>query len=463
MWSRWRPRSLRGRLLIYLMLPLLILATGLLLEADRSARGTATRLFDKTLLAVTIAMSEHVLRWDGDLLSESFLEVASTALRDDMYYHVRGPGGAFVTGYPDAPSLPEGVELAGGTPVFFDAEYGGRPVRVAALRQFIDEPRLRGWLLIRVWQTTEERQAIAQEMLFRSGGRVGLLLVLAMVAGWYGLRQSLRPLDRLEGDVARRGARDLRPIAAEAPREVRHLVDALNQLFGRLDAALAEREHFIANAAHQLRTPLAGLLAQVDLMTRAKDDESVKAGLRGIALSARHVSRLADQLLSLARIEERADEMANQEVDVVELTRGAARDYAARALAQGIEIAFESDQEELKVQGDRVMLGEAIRNLLDNAIRYGAGGGCVTVHVGRENGWAILGAIDQGPGIPRESRQKVLQRFVRLAGGADGSGLGLAIVQDVAERHGGHVELDDGPSGRGLAARLRLPMVKTAA
>jgi two-component system sensor histidine kinase TctE len=454
--------SLRGRLLVWLMLPLILLALALLVAAHLNAQQTAKRLFDKTLLAVTLAISEHVVRSDGDLLSTSFLEVVSASLRDQMYYHVLGPDGAFVTGYSDAPPLPGGAELAAGTPLFFDASYDGRPVRVVALRWFVAGPMLRGWLFIRVWQTTDERRALAREMLFQAVGSVGLLLTLAALAGWYGLKRSLRPLARLEADVARRGPRDLEPIGAEAPSELRQVVEALNRLLARLNAALAEQQHFIANASHQLRTPLTGLMTQAELTSRARDLAGIRASANGLLESARHVARLADQLLSLARIEAAGETGPAGEVDLVEVVREVARHYAARALGRGVELAFEAAPDVPKVRGDPLMLGEAVGNLIDNAIRYGAAGGEVTIEIETDEGWVIVTVVDAGPGIPPEAREQALRRFVRLAGGADGSGLGLAIVRDVAERHGGELELGDGPDGRGLAARLRIPVPNPA-
>lgn len=445
------------------MLPLVLVALALLMAAYLNAQQTATRLFDKTLLAVTLAVSEHVVRSDGDLLSTSFLEVVSASLRDQMYYHVRGPDGAYVTGYTDAPPLPDGAEAADRTPLFYDADYDGQPVRVAALRWFVAGPSLRGWIFVRVWQTTDERAALAWEMLLQAVGSVGLLLTLAAFAGWYGLKRGLRPLARLEIDVARRGPRDLEPIRAEAPTELRQVVDALNRLLARLSAALAERQHFIANASHQLRTPLTGLMTQAELTGRAGDDAAIKAGVNGIVTSARHIARLTDQLLSLARIEAQDEADHRREVDLAELVREVARQYAPRALGRGVELVFESDDEVPMVRGDPVMLGEAISNLIDNAIRYGAKGGGVTAAVHKEDGCVVATVTDQGPGIAPEAREIALRRFVRLSGGADGCGLGLAIVRDVVERHGGQLELSNGPDGRGLTAKLRIPVPTEAA
>ena len=290
-----------------------------------------------------------------------------------------------------------------------------------------------------------------------AGGSVALLLILAAAAGWYGLNRGLRPLVRLETEVAARGPRDLEPIRAEAPSELREVVEALNRLLARLNAALAERQHFIANASHQLRTPLTGLMTQAELTSRARDLAAIRASANGLLESARHVARLADQLLSLARVEAASDRDPEREVDLVEIVREAARHYAPRALGQGVELAFEAGADVPRVRGDPVMLREAVSNLIDNAIRYGAGGD-VTIEVQKDDGWVIAAVVDAGPGIPAEWRERALRRFERLAGGADGSGLGLAIVRDVAERHGGGLELDDGPDGRGLAARLRIPV-----
>lgn len=455
------PTSLRYRLVILLAAPLFLIAAVLLTEAYFSTRKTAQELQDRTLLAVTLAVSEHILRADGDLLSDRLAEVLTDRLQDAVFYLVLGPDQAYVTGYEDAPPLPAGADLEGGIPLFYDAVYQGQDVRVAALREFVAEEDPSGWMVVRVWQTTGEREALLQETLLSAAGRLAVLLVVALTIAWLGLRWGLRPLLLLEGAVGRRSASDLRPILHAVPAEVRQLVGAMNRLFQRLQDSLHMRERFIANASHQLRTPLAALITQSEVALRTDDPHQMRLRVQTVLQSAKATSRMAEQLLTLAHIEAADSEgEAAQKVDLAELAREATGEAVPQASRQGVDLGYEAEQSPGPVSGNPVMLREALRNLIDNAVSYGGPGTTVTVRTHGKSGFAFLEVEDNGPGIEPSERELAVQRFHRLAGtNTEGCGLGLAIVQEVAERHNGRLQLLDAGTGRGLCARLILPLL----
>jgi signal transduction histidine kinase len=289
----------------------------------------------------------------------------------------------------------------------------------------------------------------------------GLLVALAAVGVWYGVGRGLAPLDRLRAEVGRRSDQDLSSLEAQrVPREVRPLVDAINALLARLDSALAAHRRFVANAAHQLRTPLAGLDAQAELALRESEPEAVRRSLEQVHQAAGRAARLVSQLLSLARLEPRSGRPLQVEpLDLNELARDTTARWVPPALARGIDLCFESNGAQAKALGDRLLLEELLGNLLDNAVRYTPSKGEVTVRVQRSGRGIELSVEDNGPGIPEDERDKVLERFKRGSTGlqTSGSGLGLAIVREIAVTHGAEIRLEAGKHGRGTRVSVAFP------
>ncbi len=451
--------SLRRRLLVWLLVPLVLLSALMLVQAFYSARDAADKAYDRLLLASALAIADRVVVESGELdvdLPYVALEMLSTTAQDRVFYRVVGPGDAFITGYGDLPSLPDGAAPADGAPVFFDATYRGDRVRIAALAQPIATAEISGLYLVQVAQTRGERDRLTRELVLESASQLLLLLTVVGLVSWLAIRRGLAPLARLQGAIMARSPDDLRPLDQEVPKEVRHLVGAINDLLGRLGVTLGGMQRFIADASHQLRTPLAALQTQTEVALREQDASAVRDALARLQQSTRRTSRLANQLLSLARATPQPSH-GHGPVDLARLAKTVATDAAATAIERDIDLGFEADEGPHRVAGDEVLLGELMRNLVDNALRYCPAGARITVRVRR--GDAIcLEVEDDGPGISPVERERVFERFYRAPGSAaDGCGLGLAIVREIAHSHGGTVTLREGRDGVGLLVQVALP------
>jgi two-component system sensor histidine kinase TctE len=283
-----------------------------------------------------------------------------------------------------------------------------------------------------------------------------------------GIGRGVAPLEALRREIENRSIRDLTPVKEDrAPPEVRRLVRSLNDLLGRMSATLAAQQRFIADAAHQLRTPTAALKTQVELAQRATDPVETRERLSRIHAAADRNGRLVNQLLSLARAEPgRTEPMARHPVDIVAMARAATELWVPQAITRSIDLGFEGGCQRTDgpatVSGDALMLTEMLGNLIDNALRYTQPGGTVTVGVARavEGGRpaVLLSVEDNGPGIPETERERVFERFHRVLGtGTEGAGLGLAIVREIARAHAGRVELTTAADGTGARFTVVLP------
>ncbi|WP_153147368.1 ATP-binding protein [Dechloromonas sp. H13] len=311
---------------------------------------------------------------------------------------------------------------------------------------------------IAVAQPMSVRARIAASAALRTLTPFAVLLPLAALLIWFVVGRELRPLTGLAGSVARRTPDALDPIAETGvPDEALPLVRALNDLLTRLQGALKAQRDFIADAAHELRTPLAALQLQAQLIERATDDTARHAGLADLRAGLERATHVVSQLLTLARAEPGAEPPAPVDVRLVELCRQSVVNHAALAAAGNIDLGFAQSAPDAAVAGQPDALRTLLDNLVANAVRYTPPGGRVDVACGMDGASAWLEVQDNGPGIPPAERARVFDRFYRRAGeSAGGSGLGLAIVRAIARRHGAEVVLDDAPGG-GLRARVVFP------
>ncbi|WP_206456224.1 sensor histidine kinase [Aurantimonas marina] len=456
-------RSLRSRLFLLIVLPLVVVAGFAAVARYVMAERTSQVLYDNTLLAVALAISRDVVLSEGDLLSEQLLESLTQTLGDAIYYEVTGPGGRFVTGYTTSPPLPAAQEIASGVPTFFDAQYFDASVRAVVLREFISEPQFGGWVTVKVWQTVRQRDALSLQLAMEASTLMAVVIVAAGAFVWFGINFGLRPLLQLREAVERRSPDDLSPIRRSLPREVKSLVAAMNALFRQLSDAFAARDAFISSAAHQLRNPIAAILAQVEAAEAAPTDADLRKRVTEVAAAARRTARLTQQLLSLEWARGSNARVGAQTFDLGELVAERLRIRAADALRRGIDVSLEVTGQPVPTSGDPVLLGEALENLLDNAIRYGCqDGGAVRVEVGFEPGFVRLAVEDDGPGVPVDQRDRIFERFQRgVDDGVEGCGLGLAIVREIAERHGGKAWLANTQGGARFV--IELPITAAAA
>lgn len=367
---------------------------------------------------------------------------------DAVYFAMLGPGGRLLGG--DAalavplPGLSQGEQGA----IFHRLD--GYPVRVLARGFRCGDAQCEA----RVAETVFKRQRLQRDAALVMSAAVLVLAALAAVALWYAVTRALRPLGELDQQMARRSLQDLGPLEApQAPREVQPMLLALNRLFARLRRAARAQQAFIADATHQLRTPLTMLQTESELALAEPQPPAVRAMLERLHAATTRAARLAGQLLAQARSEASSDARDAEPVDLRLLAGELVQEWVPRAIAAGIDLGFELAP--APAAGHGYLLREALANLLHNALEYAGRGARVTVRTGSAGGRAFLEVEDNGPGIPLAERERVLERFYRPPGSPGlGSGLGLAIVHDVARLHGAALQLQDGADGRGLCVRL---------
>jgi two-component system sensor histidine kinase TctE len=373
---------------------------------------------------------------------------------DDRIYHaVTTSEGRPVTG--DA--IPGAVSAPGnGRQRFYDAAIGGEPVRVVELH--VAAASGTPGAIVRAAETLNRRNALAREILLAVVLPQALLLAVAGVVVWVGIARGLAPLERVRRAVAARSHREWRPVAeSDVPGEVRPLLQEIDGLVARLDHALTLQVRFIGDAAHQLKTPIAALKANLELALREDDPARAREALAAAHAALERLSRIVSQLLSLARNEpEAAHAVRLVPLDLGLVAFEAAQAWVPAALRRHIDLGFEGCEAAVTVRGDAGRLRELLDNLIDNAVRYTPEGGNVTVRV--EADPPAVHVDDDGPRIPPEERQRVFERFHRLLGHVqEGSGLGLAIAREIAAIHGASIALRDDLDGTGNTFSLAFP------
>jgi two-component system sensor histidine kinase TctE len=422
------------------------------------AQRAAEQAFDRLLAASALTIAGSVQIDDGGVTVEppvSSLAMLSSGER--VFYEARTSNGRLITGYGDlAPNLP--LALAA-TPVFAYVTYHDEPVRVATVGRLVSASQHAGWVTVRVAETLGSREALANEILGR--GVLPLLIMSLVALGllWFGVQRAFAPLAVLERELRTRAPEDLTPVTTPVPREVRRLVEALNAFMQRLSVIMDTLNTLVADATHQVRTPLASLRAQAEVALDETDPKRLRERITRIHLNATHASQLINQLLMDATITHRLGKGPPEPVGVAEAINETRRRIGPLE-AQRLRIDIAPEVRRARVSGDRVALREMLRNLVDNALRY-APDGTVDIQATPVAGFRVaLTVSDRGPGISDDEKEAVQQRFTRGRAGESqtGSGLGLAIVRSVATAHGGSLWLQDRPGG-GLSARVILPLL----
>jgi len=464
-------RSLFGEILDWMLAPLLFVWPISIAFTHYFANSVASFPYDQSLREHVAAISRQVSFVDGQpqlaLPSLAQLFLRSDEI-DNVYFHMLDQDGQLIAGDPELP-----VPKMAGTllknehnEVFFrDDEYHGQSLRIAYISLFEAGPDGRG-VLIEVGETTEKRSQLANKIIASVILPQFVIIPLAVILVWFGLSQGLRPLTRLRDRIEARREADLSPIALRRiPEELRPLTEAFNSMLARMQQNVAAQRRFIADAAHQMRTPLTGLKTQAQLAMRETDPAELRHALRQILNGADRASHLVDQLLALARAE--ASEHSQQTLvalDLDHLLREVVENWVVQALEKYIDLGYEPAGSVL-ILGNAFLLREMINNLLDNALRYTPSGGRVTARVVAQGDFALLEIEDSGPGISDAESQRVFDRFYRVDGSdGEGSGLGLAIVREIAEVHQAAASLrpnnrdteTDEPSG--CVARIVFPV-----
>jgi two-component system sensor histidine kinase TctE len=454
--------TLRRQVLAWLCWPLLVLwSVSSVIDYDIANRFV-NLAYDRALLEAALDIGRQVKVMQDRIyvdLPEVAVQMLQSRESGRLYYVVTGPRNEYITGEPDLPAPPDPFS---GRVNYYDETYHARPVRIVTLQLPIETGKSEGTVMVQVAENRAARDEFARQILFRMVLPQALLILVTALTLWYAVGRGLAPLGALRREIENRSHRDLSALPEQqAPQEVRPLIHAMNELLERLSLTLAAQQRFIADAAHQLRTPIAGLKTQTELALRQTPPGEAHATLRQLRSAAEQTTRLVNQLLSLARAEPPVGRVQITDViDLRQLIREVTSEWVPRAIERNVDLGFDAESQVAAVAGDPFLLREMLNNLLDNAVRYTQPGGQVTVRVGRVQGGAMVSIEDNGPGIPDSERSRVFERFYRVLGtGAEGCGLGLAIVSEIAQSHGAHVTLTPGAGGIGTIATIVFPAI----
>ncbi|MCC6916976.1 sensor histidine kinase [Nitrosomonas sp.] len=449
------PRSLglRQRLLLWILLPLIAVFIGSILFDYRLAQETANTAYDHSLNNAALDIAAYIrtvgLNPELRLTPEAEAMLRSDAM-DKIFFAVYNSDHQLLAGDADLPIYPGSLHEP---PTFSDDFYRDEKVRATTRRIAVHGNEI----IITVAETMRERDQASNHILVAISVPNLMIIAATLLVIYFGVRRGLAPLVHVENQIASRSPRDLRALDIEhAPREIRPMLTRLNELFDSLRLASAAQQRFLADAAHQLRTPLAGLQTQIELVAAEGKYLRNEERLARIEESVERIAHLVTQLLIYAQTEPAAS--ANQifqPVALHELAESAASTFIDRALTKDIDLGFEI--EPATTDGIAWMLREALGNLIDNALRYCPAGSTITVCSGIRSGHPYLAVEDNGPGIPVEEHGKVFERFYRIPGSASGGcGLGLSIVQEITQLHAATIIFSE-PEGGGLTVTLTFP------
>ena len=429
------------------------------------AQNIAGKPFDRALEYNVQALSKLVVVKNNQVqfnLTGPAREILRADDTDLVYYQVLGTRGEYLGGEHDLPLPTEEDKGSDGEVRLREDKIQGEDVRVAYtwIKVDVKLPPLTGknvsrepatqTVLVQVAETLEKRKTLATEIVKGTMVPQFVTLPLAVLLVWLALVRGIKPLAQLEKRIRARKPDDMSPLDDTAvPEEVAPLVSSINDLLSRLKVSLTAQKRFLADAAHQLKTPLAGLRMQADLAQRETDADELKKSLKHIGLASIRATHTVNQLLALARTEITGRSLAKHRVDLVSIAREVMADSVPRALEKKIDLGYDgpaAGQQSTQLEGNATLLKEMVRNLLDNAIAYTPENGQVTLRMlaDRFSGVLILLVEDSGPGIPEAERELVFQPFYRALGtNVDGSGLGLAIVLEIANQHDASITLED--------------------
>ena len=474
-------RSLFGEILDWMLVPLLLLWPVSIAITYLVAKSIANEPFDRILENKAEVLAQQVREVDGRLLTRIDVPAADMLRADDIdniYYQVRDARGTVIDGDLEMPAPPEGdTPAVPWTTSFRDEMMRNTKVRIAYT--YVDlqrtpfeaqETGAHRLALVQVGESLDKRTLLVNQIIKGVILPEFIILPVALLLVWFALTRGLRPLAELQQRIRARRPDDLSPIASgQVPEEILPLVDSFNDMLERLSHNIRMQKRFIADAAHQLKTPLAGMRMQSELALRQSEQEEIHKSLEQVARSSKSATRLVNQLLMLARAENRAPAAgAFAPLDLAELARDVVQEWVQTSFHRSIDLGFEPPPAAPMVRGDRVMLRELLNNLIDNALQYTPAGGHVTVRVGCDDTkrLVLLEVEDSGPGIAPAERAQVFERFYRILGSnVEGSGLGLAIVREIAQQHAAEVEILDSPHARdparpGCLIRVSLPRAR---
>ncbi|WP_034856904.1 sensor histidine kinase [Sinorhizobium sojae] len=454
------PRSsLFARLVRRVAIVLMLGAASLITAAWFYARTAADEAYDRLLLGAAFQMSESLTVADGALrfvLPPSAFELLGLAHRDRIFYRVIDPTGSTLTGYADLePKAPLSQSRDG--PAFGNAEYRGAAVRTVTLSRAMTLNDGTGWAYVVVAQTIEARQSLASELTTRATLLVAIMSLLALGGTALAVRYSLRPVDVLGDALRQRDPQDLTPMTVDVPRELFPFMTSINHFINRLDERVKLLQRYVADSAHQIRTPLTALTAQVSLINEDNLTPDDRRHLERVRNRTAELARFTNQLLNHAMVIHRFDSTQLAPVSLNDVARKAFRTTVPITIDDDMIVSFEAAEDDPIIMGDVLSLREAIANVIDNALRHGASSR-LEVRVTRDGGWGRVEVSDDGPGIPAEEWGNVTKRFYSTRSDKGASGLGFAIASEVASVLGGRVGFREKAEGRDFCVFLELPL-----
>jgi two-component system sensor histidine kinase TctE len=455
-----RGLSLKRQLLLWLLLPQLVLFLVGGALAYRIALNYAEKAIDQSLTQLVRSLARQVKPVGSGLLVD-FPKAAQDIIEQDpkdrVSYMVSSPPGSFLLGNSRLPDPAPSFVVHTGETLLYNAQVDNKPMRVALLDVNYGDSTAPQRLRVQVAKSLAVQQRLTTELIADMLAPLLLLGAVLSMLVYGGISRGLQPLTRLQaqlGDRRKQVLSDLSPIElTQAPQEVRALATALNQLLSAVRRSLGQEKRFLNDAAHQLRTPLAGLISQTELALTETDPAALRDRLTKVLSGARRSAHLVHQLLSLARNEV---EVKLRPLDVATLARDVAREWTPRALKAGVDLGFEG-ADHLSVVGEPLLLREALNNLIDNALTYAGTGSEVTLKVQAQGSQVLLEVADNGPGLSPSDLPRVFERFWRASDLPGGCGLGLAIVAEIALRHGGRAKVS-AAQPHGLRVQLLFPL-----
>lgn len=459
-------RSLLGEILDWMLAPLFLLWPMSIAITYVVAQNLANVPYDLGLANALQVLGQQVEATE-DVVSLRMSAPARLALRirenDGVFWKAIGPNGDLLGGDGELPT-PE--RKAGDQPdsIYYE-NHTLRDFEIRIAYTWMDlSARGNGPVLLVAAETVDRRTQLANDIIKGVIIPQFIVLPIAVVLVWFGLSRGVAPINALQRRLRARRPDDLSPIdERQAPSEIGPLITAMNDLLSRLEATLLAQRRFVADAAHQLKTPLAGLRTQAELAMRGHPPANTQESLEQIIAGTTRATRLVNQLLLMANAEN-PNTMEMPPTDLTHLAKEHIQQWIHVALKKGIDLGFEGPERPLYIKGQSLLLGEALNNLIDNAIRYTPAPGQITVSLYEESGSVVLAVEDSGPGIPTDERERVFDRFYRVLGsGVDGSGLGLAIVKEIAQRHQARVIISDThrkqtePQAHGARIEIQFP------
>lgn len=445
--------SLRLRLFLVILTPLLLVSVALGVWRYEVAQNTSEELFDRSLLAAALAISRDVAISEGDALSPRTRSLISDAGGGEVFYHVTGPAGIYVTGYAYPPVPPS--EQTSDQPQYFVSSYREEDVRVLQMVEAATIGNLSGNTIVTVWQRVSEREAFAASLAQKAAALIAALMVTLALVVWFGVQLGLRPLRDLQSAIEIRSPEDLSHIRRSVPAEVSGIVATLNRLLYQVRQSIEAHQAFISDAAHQLRNPASAILSLAETLPDVRDVDLRHKQEMALKKEAKHLARLTEQLLSLERL--RYDFASDQSiVELNQIAEQICADLGSKVLSSNLDFEFVPTNVPLQCRGDQVLIGEAFTNLIENAMQHGGETlSEVRVHLRKVDTNALITVEDNGVGIPQDQVETALRRFGQLGNGP-GSGLGLAFVEEVMKRHNGRVSVNS--DGRGTTISLVFPL-----